>query len=66
MTFNEDYSINEIDEKIVPVVEDVTGDPNVQTQKIEGTNQVVIKTRSLELAERESLNQSLIEQFGFS
>lgn len=66
VTFNEDYSINEIDEKIVPVVEDVTGDPNVQTQKIEGTNQVVIKTRSLELAERESLNQALIEQFGVS
>ena len=66
VTFNEDYSINEIDEKIVPVVEEVTGDPNVQTQKIEGTSQVVIKTRSLELAERESLNQALIEQFGVS
>ena len=66
VTFNEDYSINEIDEKIVPVVEEVTGDPNVQTQKIEGTNQVVIKTRSLELAERESLNQALIDQFGVS
>lgn len=64
VTFNEDYSIAEIDQKIVPVVEKVTNDPNVQTQKIEGGNQVVIKTRSLELSERESLNQALIDEFG--
>lgn len=66
VTFNEDYSIAEIDEKIVPVVEEITKDGNVQTQKVEGTNQVVIKTRSLELAERESLNQTLIDKFGVS
>lgn len=64
VTFNEDYSIAEIDEKIVPVIEEVTGDPNVQTQKIEGSNQVVIKTRSLELSEREAMNQALIDKFG--
>ena len=64
VTFNEDYSIEEIDQKIVPVVEKVTNDPNTQTQKIEGSNQVVIKTRSLELAEREALNQALKDEFG--
>ncbi|MEY8516413.1 protein translocase subunit SecD [Lachnospiraceae bacterium 29-84] len=66
VTFNEDYSIADIDSKIVPVVEGITKDGNVQTQKIEGTNQVVIKTRSLELADREALNQALIDQFGVS
>ncbi len=66
VTFNEDFSIADIDAKIVPVVEGITKDGNVQTQKIEGTNQVVIKTRSLELAERESLNQAMIDQFGVS
>lgn len=64
VTFNEDYSIAEIDDQIVPIIEQVTGDPNVQTQKIEGSNQVVIKTRSLELSERDDMNQALIEQFG--
>ncbi len=64
VTFNEDYSIEEIDQKIVPVVEKVTNDPNTQTQKIEGSNQVVIKTRSLELSEREALNQALMDEFG--
>lgn len=64
VTFNEDYSIEEIDEKIVPVVEEVTGDANVQTQKVAGTNQVIIKTVTLELADREALNQALTEKFG--
>ena len=64
VTFKEDYSIADIDEKIVPVIEEVTGDPNVQTQKIEGSKQVVIKTRSLELSEREAVNQALIDKFG--
>ena len=66
VTFNEDFSIADIDAKIVPVVEGITKDGNVQTQKIEGTNQVVIKTRSLELTERESRNQAMIDQFGVS
>lgn len=64
VTFNEDYTIEEIDEKIVPVVEKVTGDANVQTQKVGGTNQVIIKTVTLELDKREELNQALADNFG--
>lgn len=63
VTFNEDYSIDEIDEKIVPVVEKVTGDNNVQTQKVAGTNQVIIKTVTLELDQREALNQAMVDNF---
>lgn len=63
ITFNEDYSIDEIDEKIVPIVEDVTGDANVQTQKVAGTNQVIIKTKTLDLDTREALNQAMVENF---
>ena len=61
--FGKDYSIKEIDQEIVPVVEEVTGDHNVQTQKVEGTNQVIIKTVTLDLDEREALNQALAENF---
>lgn len=63
VTFNEDYSIEEIDEKIVPVVEDVTGDANVQTQKVAGTNEVIIKTVTLDLDKREALNAALVDKF---
>ena len=63
VTFDKDYSIKEIDAEIVPVIEKVTGDKNVQTQKIKGTNQVVIKTQVLDLDHREALNQALVENF---
>ena len=64
VTFDKDYSIKEIDAEIVPVVEEVTGDKNVQTQKVKDTNQVIIKTQTLELDEREALNQALADKFG--
>lgn len=64
VTFNKDYSINEIDKEIVPILEEVTGDANVQTQKVAGTNQVIIKTVTLDLAKREALNKALVDNFG--
>lgn len=64
VTFDKDYSIDEIDKEIVPVVEKVTGDNNVQTQKVAGTNQVIIKTVTLDLDKREALNKSMVDNFG--
>lgn len=64
VTFDKDYSIEEIDDQIVPIVEEVTGDHNVQTQKVAGTNQVIIKTKTLELDTREALNEALKAEFG--
>ena len=34
------------------------------TQKVAGTNQVIIKTKELDLAGREALNEKLAESFG--
>ncbi len=62
--FDKDYTIDEIDSEIVPIVEKVTGDNNVQTQKVAGTKQVIIKTRTLELDQREELNKALVDNFG--
>ena len=63
VTFNEDMSIADIDSKVKPVVQEVTGDADIQTQKVTGTNQVIIKTRTLDLDERNSLNDKLAENF---
>ena len=63
VTFNEDYSIKEIDEKIKPVVEEVIGEGEVLTQKIDGTNEVVIKTRTMTLDEREAFNTAMKDEF---
>ena len=64
VTFNEDMDIKTIDSEVTPVVEEVTGDKNVQPTKVVGTNQVVIKTRSLNQSEREALQSALVEKFG--
>ena len=63
VTFNEDYSLDEIDKTIVPVVEEITGDGNVQTQKVQDSNAVVIKTRTLSLDEREEFNTAMKDNF---
>ncbi len=61
--FGKDYSLEEIDAQIVPVVSEVTGDNDIQIQKVQDSNSIVIKTRTLTLEERETLNQTLIEKF---
>ena len=64
VTFNEDLSIADIDAQVVPVVEKITGDSNVQTQKVNDSTQVVIKTRSLTVDEREAFTTAMKEDFG--
>ncbi len=62
--FDKDYTIDEIDADIVPIIEDITGDANVQTQKVAGSKQVIIKTKTLDLDTREKLNQAMEDEFG--
>ena len=64
VTFNEDYSLEQISKEVVPVVESITGEAGTQTQKVEGSNEVIIKTRTLTVDEREKLNSALAEKFG--
>lgn len=64
MTLNEDMSIEEIDAQIVPHVEEITGDGNVQTTKVAGSNQIIIKTRTLNVEERQAFNDVMVENFG--
>ncbi|MDE7066358.1 MAG: protein translocase subunit SecF, partial [Schaedlerella arabinosiphila] len=63
VTFDKEYTLEEIDQKIVPVIEDVTGDNNVQVQKVEGTSQVIFKTQTLDLDKREAFNTAMSSQF---
>lgn len=61
--FEKDYTIEEIDSELVPLVEEVTGDSDVQTTKVQGTNQIIFKTRTLSLDERESLNKVFVDNY---
>ncbi len=64
VTFDQEYSIEEIDSDIVPLVSEVTGDNDIQTQKVDDGNGVIFKTRTLALEEREALNAMFEEKFG--
>ncbi len=61
-----DYSIEEIDEDIIPYLEEAIGDTNIQTQKVENSNEVIFKTRNLSLEEREDLVEALEVSVGVS
>ena len=65
VTFPEDMDVNldSLDTEVKPVVEEVTGDANVQFQQVVGSNQVIIKTRTLDMTEREAFAQKMEESF---
>ena len=63
VTFNEDMDMARIDAEVVPVVQGITGDANVQPTKVLGSNEVIIKTRTLSVEERIALNDALEEKF---
>lgn len=64
VTFNENLSLEDISSQVVPVVSEITGDADVQTQKVEGTNEVIIKTKTLTVDQRQALEDALVEKFG--
>lgn len=66
VTFNEDYTIAQIDSDIKPVIQEVIGDAEIQAQKVAGGTEVIFKTRALEVEERQELADQLDESFGIA
>lgn len=64
VTFAQDYTLEEIDRDIVPLIEDVTGDKNVQVQKVADSNQVIFKTQTLDLEKREAFAKVMSDNYG--
>lgn len=63
VTMNEDMTIEQIDADVVPYIEDITGDGNVQVTKVAGSNQIIIKTRTLSVDEREEFTDVMVNNF---
>ena len=64
VTFNENMSLEDISSKVVPAVSEITGDADIQTQKVEGTNEVIIKTKTLSVDQRQALEDAMVDGFG--
>ena len=64
VTFNEEMSQERIEAEVVPLVDEITKDADVQTQRVTGTNEVIIKTRTLNVEERQAFEKAMQENFG--
>lgn len=62
--FGQDYTVDQVEQTIVPEVAAVIGDSAIQASTVSGSNVVTIKTRTLSLEERESVENMLVEKFG--
>ncbi len=60
----EDMTVEQIEAEVVPVFSEVTHDSDIQTQKVQNSTQIVVKTRTLTLNEREELATALEENYG--
>ena len=63
VTFETDLAIEEIEGAVVPIFEEVISGGGVVPQKVQGTNEVIFKTRTMTLEEREELNLALKREF---
>ena len=63
VTFNESYTLDEINSQMVPLIESTTGSA-VQIQTVQGSNGVIFKTNSLDVDQRQALNQVFVDNFG--
>lgn len=61
--FGKDYTVEQIEDEIVPVVRETVKDNNVQIQRITDSTQIVIKTKVLTDKQREKLDNALVEKF---
>ena len=61
--FNEAYTLAQADDEIVPKIADVIGSNDIQTQVVDNTNQIIFKTKSLDLEQREALNTMLEKDY---
>lgn len=63
VTFQESRSLEDINSEIVPLIEEITGSA-VQIQTVQDSNEVIFKTNTLNVEQREALDQMFIDNFG--
>ena len=63
VTFDADKDLATLESEVAPKIEEITGDANVQIQKVAGTNEVIFKTRTLTVEEREAFNTMMNDNF---
>jgi len=63
VTFNENYDIDELNAEVYPIIKEVTGAPNVYSQTVNGSNEVIFKTKELTIEQRTAFKEAMVEKF---
>lgn len=64
VTFDKEYTLDEVENDIIPVIRDATGVKTVQQQIVKGSNTIIFKTQTLSEDQREALTGVLKDKFG--
>ncbi|SHI36847.1 protein translocase subunit SecD [Parasporobacterium paucivorans] len=62
--FAQDYSINEFNNTIKPVIAEIINDNDIQGQKVNQSNKYEIKTKAVSPALRDEIKSVLVDKFG--
>ena len=62
--FDKKYDIKEFNENILPEIQKIVGDGDVLANAVDGTNEYVIRTKTLDRAVRDEVNAMLVDKFG--
>lgn len=62
-TFDKEYTAEEIEDNIIPVIRDAAGITEVQQQKVADSTQVSFKTSDLSLEQREAIENAVTAKY---
>ena len=65
VTFDHSMTLEEANSRVVPLIEDITGSA-VQVQTVQDSNEVIFKTDTLNVEQREALNDMFASNFGIA
>ena len=63
VNFTESMTLEEVNDEVLPLVEDIVGSA-VQIQTVQDSSEIIFKSSSLNVDQREALNQMFMESFG--
>lgn len=64
VTFNQEYSQDEIESMIIPDIVAAIGDSTVQQQKVQGSADVIFKTNNLSIDQRTAMEELFVSKYG--
>ena len=66
VTFDRNYTLEELEKTVAADIKSAAGISELQIQTVAGTNQVIFKTSTLSVQQREAIDEALVNNYGVS